>query len=127
MYIRLFDQFVRLGGNPEVVQHNSPIERTIFQFYGRRSPLRSRKAIPRTASTLSENESPDSILNSLDRTPWNLLPDTIRSFGSGWCGRSKSSRSSSSARNSSSKSGKICLNNRFSGRGLVARFKIRAV
>lgn len=76
MYIRLFDQFIRLGGNPEAVQRNSPIEKTLSQFYSRRPPLEAQKPLPRTASTQSETEPPDSILITLERTPRNSILDT---------------------------------------------------
>lgn len=57
MYIRLYELYLRLGGDPEPIQQNSPIERTLAQFFRKRKCLpRQAKENPTTASTLSANE-----------------------------------------------------------------------
>lgn len=73
MYIRLFELYLRLGGKPESVQKDSPIERTLSQFFGRKVSTKRIKAHPTTASTLSASELVDSSPISPDRTTWEYM------------------------------------------------------
>lgn len=73
MYIRLFELYLRLGGKAEAVQKDSPIERTLSQYFGRKVCTKRIKANPTTASTLSASELVDSGPLTPDRTTWEYM------------------------------------------------------
>lgn len=74
MYIRLYELYLRLGGDPEPIQQNSPIERTLSQVFGRRTGNRQQtKANPTTASTFSGNELFETTNFTPDLSTWEYM------------------------------------------------------